>query len=114
MSVSFTDWESTLAHYGVPGMRKGVRKSKVHDEYLTDAGHRRGMIQMGGTAPAVYNGNVVGSYEKDRQFADAHPAKKFSGKPKPSAEEALEKMSKNVQKDPHHLFENRKRKYSMK
>lgn len=116
MSKTFTDWEEGLylAHYGIPGMRKGVRKSKIHYAYLTDASARKDVMRNGGTAPAVYDGNVVGTYEKDKQFAAEHPVKKFSGKPQSSVNEELEKMSKNVTKDPHHLFENRKRKYGMK
>ena len=116
MSVAFIDWEEGLylAHYGVPGMRKGVRKSKISYGPLSSASARNEVMRNGGTGPAIYDYNVVGTYEKDKQFAAAHPVKKFSGKPKPSVNEELEKMSKNVKKDPHHLFENRKRKYGMK
>lgn len=40
MGTSFTDWDSELAHYGIPGMKWGVRRYQNPDGTLTAEGKR--------------------------------------------------------------------------
>ena len=58
--MDFTSWENALMHYGVPGMRKGVRRKTV-----VDLSKRAGVLNSAIKNPAI------GSPQKDRKMADS-------------------------------------------
>lgn len=86
MSRDFTDWESTLMHYGVPGMRKG------HHKVLNPA---------------------LGTYQQDKQFIKDHNINTKSEDrhfKNVSREDSLKKMLKNSAPNPQDIINKRRRK----
>ena len=78
MSRSFTDWkEDFLAHYGVPGMRKGVRKDEQYKatrkriEEAQARNARSAALSPTGKLPPAVRTTEVG-YQKDRNFMEKH------------------------------------------
>ena len=91
MSRDFTDWESSLMHYGVPGMKKGVHKAKKPTYYAWDtpedknnnqkaytkelikekqASNQREINISGKAIPQIYTDKAGPG--KDRQFMQEH------------------------------------------
>ena len=55
MAISFTDWNNQeLRHYGIPGMRKGVRR----EELLELRRRRMAQVQGGGQAQPAQNPSI--------------------------------------------------------
>ena len=122
MSRDFTDWQSTLMHYGVPGMRKGFRKDESYEERkkkafeINNYGRRQAEHEYKMNVAAgverrqdgALNWKKLGYGEKDEKFEKEHNLSYPHAKSKEQTlSEKLDKKNKDKY-NPQRVMRNRR------
>lgn len=96
MTTKFDEWESSLAHYGIPGMRKGVRREELREQYLEKLRQMRG---SNGAVQAVTGEGNAERIRRRREFILQRRKDRMEAARREPTEEEIEEMRAKAQSE---------------